>query len=306
MIATAAGTTLASFVVAFAAACVVTRLALRIAPRDAATQEAHKRDQRAVPLVGAIVAFALIALAILLVATVATVANVSTAGALARAWPLPVVAGLLVATSLGFMDDVRKRRGLAWPIKLAIQAAAAATLAFVDPASLAFGAGPHARLFACAFTLLAMNAWNLFDNFDGAATLTALAMLGLMLMRTPAHGELALDVVYVAGALLGFLPWHWPRTRCYLGDGGSHALGFALAWLALRDTEGPRAALAFHTLPMLDMAHVVVVRLGLGIAPWRGDKRHLAHRLAAMRGSKDRLVAPILALLAALAAACLL
>ncbi|HMQ22617.1 MAG TPA: undecaprenyl/decaprenyl-phosphate alpha-N-acetylglucosaminyl 1-phosphate transferase, partial [Planctomycetota bacterium] len=60
------------------------------------------------------------------------------------------------------------------------------------------------------------------------------------------------------------------------------------------------------TLPMLDMAHVVVVRLGLGIAPWRGDKRHLAHRLAAMTGSKDRLVAPILALLAALAAACLL
>jgi len=48
-------------------------------------------------------------------------------------------------------------------------------------------------------------------------------------------------------------------------------------------------------LPALDLGRLVLVRVRLGLAPWQGDRRHLAHRLQA-RGLAPATVA--LALLA--------
>ncbi len=77
----------------------------------------------------------------------------------------------------------------------------------------------------------------------------------------------------------------------YLGDGGSHLLGMALlvvpgAWPALG-------------LPLLDLARVALERARAGEAPWRGDRRHLAHRLE-RRGLGPVPVALILWITAAL------
>jgi len=40
----------------------------------------------------------------------------------------------------------------------------------------------------------------------------------------------------------------------------------------------PLASLALF-LPLLDLARVALVRMRRGIAPWIGDRRHLAHRM---------------------------
>ncbi|MBI5432816.1 MAG: hypothetical protein HZA52_08310, partial [Planctomycetes bacterium] len=111
---------------------------------------------------------------------------------------------------------------------------------------------------------IAQNALNTFDNADGAAG--GLATLALGASAFPA-----------SGALLGFLAFNLPwrgRTRAMLGDAGSHALGVAFlltpaAWPAL-------------ALPLLDLARVVCVRRAEGRPIWRGDRAHLAHRLAGL------------------------
>jgi len=90
----------------------------------------------------------------------------------------------------------------------------------------------------------------------------------------------------VAAGVAGFLPLNLnARERAagrdpaatptaYLGDSGSHVLGFLVlvspfAWPVL-------------LVPLLDIARLSVVRVRAGSRPWIGDRRHLAHRLAAV------------------------
>ncbi len=176
----------------------------------------------------------------------------------ARATALPWPA-LLLAFAVGTLDD-RLPAGLDWRAKLAGQTLAAALLA-TGP-----GLEWHERAGWIAIGVLAQNAANTFDNADGA--LASLAALGLR--AQPA----------VLGALLGFLPANLLVRRgrervplAYLGDAGSHLIG--ILWAA-----DPRAWPVL-LLPLLDLARLALLRRSLGRAPWQGDRRHLAHRLAA-------------------------
>lgn len=271
---------------------VATRLCMLRAPRDAATPEAHKQGQRPIPLVGGILA--LLALGIVWIAR-------SLAEHRAPLWPTPILIGLTLATLAGVLDDARKRNGLGWRAKLALQSVAAASVFFTSD-SLG-PACPHV-VFAFVFLVVVQNAWNFFDNADGAACWTAIAVLAVVATRDPSDPTLWL----VLGLLLGFLPTNWPSAKAYLGDGGSHALAFVLGYVSLRDATSASALLSLHALPLLDMGHVITLRLMLGIAPWHGDKRHLAHRM--IRGMPGRVaewsVAPLLATIAALLSALLL
>ncbi|MEM7308622.1 MAG: hypothetical protein AAF682_18205 [Planctomycetota bacterium] len=191
------------------------------------------------------------------------------------AWihPAAGACALAFAFGVGLLDDAR-RGGLRPAAKLALQALAGAPAA----ASLALhllaadpGAPERALLLALALlagAVVAQNAFNTFDNADGATTgLGALA--------------LAFHVPVLAGPLLGFLPWNLNARRregagatptAYLGDAGSHLLGMLIllvpaAWPAL-------------ALPLFDLARLAVRRVRVGSRPWVGDRRHLAHRLA--------------------------
>jgi len=41
------------------------------------------------------------------------------------------------------------------------------------------------------------------------------------------------------GALLGFLPYNFPKARSFLGDAGSHLVGYLLAVMAILPTFTP-------------------------------------------------------------------
>ena len=188
-------------------------------------------------------------------------------------------AACAVAWATGCLDDARKASGFPWLAKLAGQLIAASlVLASSAPMSMP-------PLVAALFLVVCMNAWNFLDNSDGVEAATALGVVvpcAFLLIDGDATST-ALLAALVAGALLGVAPFNWPRARAYWGDAGSQTLGLALGWLALVHgaDRGWQETLALHALPLLDMLQVVSVRLSLGIAPWRGDRRHLAHRLAA-------------------------
>jgi UDP-GlcNAc:undecaprenyl-phosphate GlcNAc-1-phosphate transferase len=140
-----------------------------------------------------------------------------------------------------------------------------------------------------------VNAFNLMDNMDGAASTVAgvsaagAASLGVI------YGDIALAVIGVslAGACLGFLRYNLAKpARIFLGDGGSMPIGFIIAGavMAAPGTAdfGWSAILALAPmvgLPILDTTLVVISRRRGGRPVLSGGRDHLTHRLRAMLGS---------------------
>jgi len=183
-------------------------------------------------------------------------------------------APLLAAFLLGLVDDL-KPGGLHPALKLLGQAGVGFVVA------LSVFPGEEVHLFVCLLiTPLFLNAWNTFDNADGAAT--GVGALALLSVGSPA-----------AAPVLGFLGWNVRLRKgapAYLGDSGSHLLG---CLVLLHPGAWPLVA-----LPIFDLVRVVCVRIAEGRAPWKGDRIHLAHRLQA-RGLPPLAVALCLWALAA-------
>jgi len=269
-----------AFLVGVLAALALTPLFARLARRFAWTDRAtavdgaRKLQARPVPAIGGLV---------VLVGLVGTWGTLALVGghwdASIAPWidPRAGAASLVLAFAAGALDD-RVRGGLRARSKLALQGLAALPAA-VSLTAYRLGEGSSLELALAlgaaliAGALVAQNAFNTFDNADGATT--ALGVLAL-----------AFHAPVFAGPLVGFLPWNLnARTRsrgqaadagatptAYLGDGGSHLLGMLIllvpaAWPAL-------------ALPLADLARLAVRRWRVGSRPWIGDRRHLAHRLA--------------------------
>lgn len=150
--------------------------------------------------------------------------------------------------------------------------------------------------FSYAVTILWMltviNAFNFMDNMNGlCAGLGAIAAFFLAMTAVTAAVPqylVALIAFLTCGALLGFLPYNFPRARAFLGDGGSHLVGYLLAVLAiLPHFYTPRQPHAWAVLkpllilavPLADLAWVVLLRLRMGKPFYMGDTNHLSHRL---------------------------
>jgi UDP-GlcNAc:undecaprenyl-phosphate GlcNAc-1-phosphate transferase len=99
--------------------------------------------------------------------------------------------------------------------------------------------------------------------------------------------------------LIGFLPHNFPRARAFLGDAGSHLVGFLLAVLAILphfySKRDPRhwlviAPLLVLAVPLADLAWVVILRTRMGKPFYVGDTNHLSHRLIRLGLSKTAAV----------------
>lgn len=150
--------------------------------------------------------------------------------------------------------------------------------------------------------LTVINAFNFMDNMNGLCT--GLGAIGSWFFAMIAAGDGQYLVSIVAfltfGALFGFLPFNFPGARAFLGDAGSHLVGYLLAVLAILphfySVRHPRhwavlIPLLVLAIPLLDMVQVVLVRWRLGRPFYHGDTNHLSHRLVRLGLSKVRAVA---------------
>src|SRR5262249_28741482 len=119
----------------------------------------------------------------------------------------------------------------------------------------------------------------------------------------------ALIAFLTFGALLGFLPYNFPRASAFLGDAGSHLVGYLLAVLAILPHFYTRIhphrwavliPLLVLAIPLLDMVWVVLLRWRLGKPFYIGDTNHLSHRLVRSGLSRTSAVTLIWALAAAM------
>jgi UDP-GlcNAc:undecaprenyl-phosphate GlcNAc-1-phosphate transferase len=149
-------------------------------------------------------------------------------------------------------------------------------------------------IFSYAVTILwiltLINAFNFMDNMNGLCTgLGAISALCFALLSALAGQYLvALIAFLTCGALLGFLPYNFPRARAFLGDAGSHLVGYLLAVLAILphfySQKNPHALAVLSPLlilavPLGDLVWVILLRLKIGKPFYVGDNNHLSHRL---------------------------
>jgi UDP-GlcNAc:undecaprenyl-phosphate GlcNAc-1-phosphate transferase len=234
-----------------------------------------------------------------------------------RAMELVVLAlGAVAITLLGWLDDKHELKALPKfigqiAVAIAVAAACKRVTLFV-----------HSETFSYAVTILwlltVINAFNFMDNMNGLCA--GLGAIGAFFFAfiAAANGEYLVAVTgfLMCGALLGFLPWNFPKAKSFLGDAGSHLVGYLLAVMAIlphfytRQNPRPLAVLAplcVLAIPLLDLAQVTLFRT-LNRKPfWLGDTNHLSHRLTRAGLSRTRAVLLLWALAVMLgAAACLL
>lgn len=213
---------------------------------------------------------------------------------------LVMVGGAIAMGGLGWLDDMLELRPAQ---KFAGQCVIAVLAACLGERITLFIPNALVQVLITSLWLVAVtNAFNLSDNMNGlCAGLAALAAVFFALQGLW-HGYylVALLALAVAGATLGFLPFNYPKATVFLGDSGSHVLGFLMASLAIvphyYSPEHPHrlavlSPLLILAVPLVDMAFVVVTRLVRGQPFYQGDKRHLSHRLAEKTGHQTAAVA---------------
>ncbi len=230
-------------------------------------------------------------------------------------------AGLFLITLTGTLDDLFD---LQPTVKFAAQITAALLMVYWGGLmlhSLGDLVSDHPLLLgrsAVALTVFAVigvvNAINLCDGADGLAgglVFIAVFWIALMSAVSANAATLALSLLGCIAAFLAFnmrSPWR-PRAAIFLGDAGSLALGFALAWLTVAAAQpraplfAPVTAIWLVAIPISDTIVCMSRRLVKGQNPFRADRTHLHHILIDLGMSAGNAVALILLIAFVLAAA---
>jgi UDP-GlcNAc:undecaprenyl-phosphate GlcNAc-1-phosphate transferase len=138
--------------------------------------------------------------------------------------------------------------------------------------------------------LTVVNAFNFMDNMNGlCAGLGVIGAGWFGLIAAHAGQYLVATMAFlIAGALLGFLPFNFPKATAFLGDSGSHLVGYLLAVMGILPhfytPKHPRmlavlTPLLILALPLADLVWVVALRWRRGRPFYIGDTNHLSHRL---------------------------
>ena len=226
-----------------------------------------------------------------------------------------IILGAFGMLLLGVWDD---RFELSPPVKFAGQLLAALLVAACGTRVTLFVPNVLFSYFITVLWILTVvNAFNFMDNMNGlCAGLGALAAIYIGLFAIEYGQYLVAAIAFLTtGALLGFLPYNFPKASAFLGDAGSHLVGYLLAILAILPhyytPKHPHilaifAPLLILAVPLGDLVWVVILRWKLGKPFYMGDTNHISHRLVRAGFSPVKAVILIWLLAAALGALTLL
>jgi UDP-GlcNAc:undecaprenyl-phosphate GlcNAc-1-phosphate transferase len=132
-----------------------------------------------------------------------------------------------------------------------------------------------------------MNAINFLDGLDGLLTGVAAISSLFLFVISVVHGNpvVALVVVALAGAALGFLPYNFNPARIILGDAGSLFIGYVFATVSIIGASKTAIAISIVVpllvlaLPVLDTAAAIVRRARSGKRITEADRGHFHHQL---------------------------
>ena len=204
-----------------------------------------------------------------------------------------VVSGALLAIILGLIDDK-------WALKAKWKFLGQLVIALLT----VIGGGLRINLFiggdifsivlTVFWFMLMMNSINFFDNMDGLAVGTIAIAMGFFTVIAAMNGEhfFAVFTALNFGVCCGFWFYNANPATIFMGDSGSHFLGFLAAATAAGITYFDISfsqsrfpvliPLLILALPLFDTVMVVLIRTFNRKPFWIGDHNHISHRFVRM------------------------
>lgn len=214
---------------------------------------------------------------------------------------LAIVGGALLAVALGLIDDKYALKAGTKFLGQFIVAAIAVTFGKIQIGLFL----PHPLLVWCIsvfWIMLLMNSINFFDNMDGLAVGTIAIAMGLFAVVAGLNQQyfIAVFAALCCGICCGFWVYNTTPASIFMGDSGSHFLGYLAAVTSAGVTFFSQGSsetrlpvlmpLFILALPLFDTAMVVIIRT-LNKKPfWIGDHNHISHRFMKMGMSRKRAV----------------
>lgn len=207
-----------------------------------------------------------------------------------------LIVALFIPFLAGLIEDVTKSFGARLRL-LSTFLGAAVAYYFCDASLSRFDLPPLDALLASSvtarvvFTLFCVgaiaNAYNLADGLNGLLSGLATAACVAMGWIAAMYGDqfLAIAAGSLAAAILGFLPFNFPRSRLFAGDGGAYFIGSAISLLAIllchRNLQvSPWFAFVLVLYPFVDTSAAIVRRLLSGRPVMAPDAAHMHTLLA--------------------------
>jgi len=286
---------------AFIATIILVLVALKVFPKIGLMDRPEKYGlkRKPIPYYGGLVIVTVFFLSVLLFVPV-------------DAHVLALMFGSLLIASVSFADDLFSLNPF---FRLGVQAVGALILVFagiginsisnpfgpaiiLDAQKLSFNiAGVMmsisvlVALFTIIWVVFIVNTMNWLDGLNGLPSgVSAIAALTLFFLsiRPGIHYDMSNQVsvamisIILFATAAAFAIFDFYPAKILMGDTGSMFLGFVIATLAI--FSGGKVTTAFLVLgfPILDAVWVIVRRIMQGGSPFKGDLKHLHHRLIYM------------------------
>lgn len=211
----------------------------------------------------------------------------------------------LVILFFGIVDDIKELS--VWQ-KLLVQAVAVTLLILLGIRTKIIYIGYAANIIITSLWVIGItNAFNHLDIIDGLAGGTAV-IISLAFFIVAVFSKNA-AVIFLSLALMGilfsFLARNFPPAKVYMGNSGSHFLGFVLSAVALVLSYAPLerkiallSPIFILGFPIFDTAFVILMRIGKGRPAVIKSNDHLALRFLKKGYSQNKTLWLMLALAA--------
>ena len=139
-------------------------------------------------------------------------------------------------------------------------------------------------LFSSFWILFIVNALNFTDVCDGlvgSICCVTFFMVGILLP------DLRIFCFLISASTFGFLFFNSPRASIFMGDAGSHMLGFLLASTGIMKShdfyffDAAVWLVLLASLPVFELIFITTIRLKRGMPWWKGSPDHFSLRLQA-------------------------
>ena len=269
------------------------KLAVKLDIMDRPKNEMHKGHKKATPLLGGLAMFSGFTVTLVLAFIAAKyifALNFSSTILWNFAW---IFIGGMLCVILGLIDDIR---GMKAHWKFGGQFIIALIAVLLGGVRISVFI-PNVIFTVCItifWFMLLMNSINFFDNMDGLAVGTVCIAMGIFAMIAALNGQFLVGgfAFLFTGVTMGFWIFNHSPASIFMGDSGSHFIGYFAAVVSASVTyfnfsgsltKFPILVPFFVlALPLFDTLMVCIIRYRLGKPFWVGDHNHISHRFVRM------------------------
>ncbi len=212
---------------------------------------------------------------------------------------LGIAIGCIFVFVFGLVDDRLELRATPQYIAQALAAfIAIAFMVFIERVMNPFTNSILVFPFAFVITLTVVwimgmiNTINFMDGLDGLAGGIGAIVSAVLAAHMLREGQLSVALLPLAllGATLGFLPFNFYPARVFMGSSGSWVLGYAIATLGIAAGAKLATVLLVLSIPIVDVAWLIISRFRAGQSIGQADRRHLHYRLLDLGLSQRQVV----------------